>query len=85
MLKHAAATTVRVSLRAEATLVRLSVADDGCGFADAKPRPTTDAAAAPGLGLPGMAERARLLGGSLRVESRPGLGTHLVVEIPWKT
>ena len=82
VLKHASATKVRVSLRADATLVLLSVADDGCGFAVAAPSPRTGREAASGLGLPGMAERARLLGGSLRVESRPGAGTRVVVEIP---
>ena len=82
VLKHASATKVRVSLRADAALVRLSVADDGGGFAVAEPSPRMGREAVSGLGMPGMAERARLLGGSLRVESRPGAGTLVVVEIP---
>jgi signal transduction histidine kinase len=73
VLKHASATKVRASLRADAALVRLSVADDGGGFAVAEPSPRMGREAVSGLGMPGMAERARLLGGSLRVESRPNI------------
>ena len=43
------------------------------------PRPGT------GAGLPGMRERARLIGAELRVQSAPGAGTDLVVTIPLRT
>jgi signal transduction histidine kinase len=35
-----------------------------------------------GLGLDGMAERARLVGGELDIDSRPGSGTELVMRVP---
>lgn len=79
VLKHARATRVGVSLgRVRGTIVA-AVEDDGAGF-------DPDAAAArdrPGLGLPGMRERAALLGGVLEVESAPGRGTTVVARIPY--
>ena len=52
------------------------VEDDGLGF-------VPDEASRSGrLGLPGIRERAEMLGGSLLVESSPGTGTTLVVEVP---
>ncbi len=85
VFKHASATRVQVILRTDATVVRLSVEDDGCGFAvgGTSDQPVREGAA--GLGLLSMTERARLLGGSLWVESQPGMGTRLIVEIPLKT
>jgi len=50
------------------------VEDDGRGF-DAD-------AARDGMGLDGMRERLALLGGKLKIESRPGAGTALVAEVP---
>jgi signal transduction histidine kinase len=56
------------------------VEDDGIGFA-----PEGDPEAAPSrprLGLSGIRERLALLRGSLSLESRPGAGTTLFVQIP---
>ena len=72
-VKHGPPTTVRVALRLEGDTVDLSVADDGPGFA--APDDPAALAADGHLGLAGMAERARALGGRLRVESAPGAGT----------
>jgi signal transduction histidine kinase len=58
----------------------LDVHDDGVGFDHA-----TTAAAAGGLGLHAMAERVQELGGSLAVESAPGDGTTIAVEVPTRT
>ena len=80
VLKHASATRVTVRVTAEETGVHLEVEDDGCGF-DATAyfrRPPPSA----GLGLLGMRERVGYLGGSLRVISRPGAGTRIVVRVP---
>ena len=53
--------------------LRLMVEDDGCGF---------DTGGADGrLGLVGIRERVELLGGDLRIESSPGGGTVLVVDL----
>ena len=55
--------------------VTVTIQDDGRGFAgDGK-------APGHGFGLSGMAERARMLGGTLRVESHPGRGTAVVLQV----
>jgi len=74
-LKHARAGRIRVALRLNARPVVLEIADDGIGFDPA----TSDQSG--GLGLPGMAERAAQLGGHLIVESKPGEGTVVQVQV----
>ena len=59
-------------------MVTLAVHDDGHGFPPQAIRP----AAGRGEGLPGMRERAALLGGALSVESAPGAGTRIAAAIP---
>jgi two-component system NarL family sensor kinase len=73
--RHASATSVTVQLRREAGRIRMRVSDNGTGF---------DSANVPAgrFGLVGMRERARLLGGRLHVESAPGEGTVIAVEVP---
>jgi signal transduction histidine kinase len=51
------------------------VEDDGAGF-------DASAEVDGGLGLVGMRERVRLVGGVLRIESTPGSGTTLLAEVP---
>jgi len=77
--KHAGAEHVSVTLRAAGTdAVELRVRDDGRGFApDDRPE-----AARVSYGLSGMRERAELISGTLRVQSRPGAGTTIVVRVP---
>jgi PAS domain S-box-containing protein len=75
-LKHAAADHLQVCLQVTANAVRLEVVDDGIGF-----NPTT-AEATGGLGLPGMRERVQHIGGQLRINSAPGQGTTVSVEVP---
>lgn len=75
--KHAHARTVDVVLEVTDRSVRVSVTDDGVGFATAD-RSATEV----GLGLSGMRERAVMLGGTCRVESALGLGTTIDVDIP---
>jgi signal transduction histidine kinase len=75
-LKHAGADHLQVCLQVKADVVRLEVVDDGIGF-----DPTT-AEATGGLGLPGMRERVQRIGGQLRIESAPGQGTTVSVEVP---
>ena len=65
--RHAAANRVDVQLRANDDVVELTVRDDGCGF-------DPDAQHS-GLGLGGMAERARLAAGALSIDSVEGAGT----------
>jgi two-component system sensor histidine kinase UhpB len=76
-VQHAEAKNVRVQLFRDGHKVELSVGDDGEGF-------TFDQAAR-GLGISGMRERSLLVGGDLRVESRPELGTRVRLSVPLET
>lgn len=73
-VRHAEAESVRVSLLREDGGVELRVGDDGRGF--------TFEEATRGLGVQGMRERALLVGGDLRIESRPELGTRVSLRVP---
>jgi signal transduction histidine kinase len=84
VVKHASARTVSVVIVARAPSITLVVEDDGCGFTRAAHRRGAPAAAT-GLGLVGIEERAALLGGTARVESKLGSGTVVQVEIPLLT
>lgn len=76
--KHANAGNVKVSLDHGDGRVRLSVVDDGIGFAPESASPTP---AGSGWGLTIMRERAELIGGTFRLNTAPGKGTVLTVEI----
>ena len=78
--QHARATEVILEVKREAAGLRVSLFDDGRGF-DAE-RLRNDTEARRGLGLFGMDERVRVLGGSLDLQSAPGRGTRLTVQIP---
>src|SRR5262249_821380 len=73
VVRHARAHRVHIVAIREGTEVHLSVRDDGVGFDAAAP--------VEGLGLFGMRDRARLVGGRLVVESSPGRGTLIRAEI----
>jgi two-component system sensor histidine kinase UhpB len=72
--RHSGASRVEVSLEPCDSRVRLQVTDNGSGFAFA--------AEDKGLGLDGMRERALLVGGALEIDSRPGKGTTVKLEVP---
>jgi signal transduction histidine kinase len=76
--KHADATVVRVSAEFADHRFKISVADNGRGF---RPEETSGE----GLGVQGMKERARLLGGELLVTSEPSGGTAVRFEVPLTT
>jgi len=71
--QHAQAGAVEVSVRSEAGQILVTVQDDGSGFDPERVR---------GLGLLGMEERARHLGGTFQIDSKPGRGTLLSVTLP---
>jgi two-component system sensor histidine kinase UhpB len=71
--QHSGAKRVTVRLRRDPDGVEMTVTDDGRGFSFDE--------AAGGLGLAGMRERALLVGGELRIESRPELGTRVWLRI----
>lgn len=73
--RHAGATQVRIRLQHRAGRLRLLVRDNGQGA----PQPPRA-----GVGLHSMAERARSLGGELRVISQPGAGWALALNIAWE-
>lgn len=78
--KHARAQSSRVELRFTDDSVRLEVNDDGGGFV--LPRNSSDLSRLGKLGILGMRERAELIGGKFQLESAPGEGSRLVVEVP---
>jgi two-component system, NarL family, sensor histidine kinase UhpB len=82
VVKYAAATQVSVSLGSDGTATRLSICDDGRGFVPdtSLPLPTGS-----GWGLTIMRERAELAGGRFRLDTVPGTGTSIVIEIPEET
>src|SRR6185437_4682567 len=79
IVKHARAGEARVSLRQNAHAVVLSITDNGVGF---------DTAAKPimggyGMGTTTMRERAEAMGARLQLQSAPGEGTRVTVELSW--
>lgn len=78
--EHSGAATVHVSVRRLPDGVRVEVLDDGHGFVPE--RELARAAQSGRLGLIGMRERVRLLGGTLALDSRPGGPTTVSATIP---
>jgi len=76
--RHAQAHTVSILLQRRPASILALVEDDGCGFdlLQALDGPSNH------LGIFGMQERAQLVGGRLAIESSPGHGTTVMVEIP---
>jgi len=72
-VRHASARRVEVAVRRERERVNVTVQDDGAGF---------DTRFLRGLGLLGMEERVRRLGGRLRISSEPGRGTLVNAALP---
>jgi signal transduction histidine kinase len=72
--KHAAAGAVSLQVGQGGGRIDVLIADDGEGF-----EPGADHA---GFGLTGMRERVELVGGELRIESKPGSGTRVMASVP---
>jgi signal transduction histidine kinase len=74
--RHSDATRVRVRVRSTLRYISVLVSDDGRGF-------DVDAARRSGrLGLTGVIERVRLLGGDIEIQSSPGGGTRVRATLP---
>jgi len=74
--KHARASSVEARLTTQNGVLRLAISDNGVGFAPGR-------GTEPGhRGLRNMSERAQSLGGRLSLESAPGKGTSVVIEVP---
>ena len=74
ILKHSHARKARIILERDVHEVQLQIEDDGCGF--------TYRGDGKGLGLKNIAERVRMLGGKLNLDSQSGKGTRIEITIP---
>jgi signal transduction histidine kinase len=75
-VKHAGVSGVTVALRGSPDAIRLDVSDAGVGF------DPDSVLSGGGVGLVGMQERVRAVGGELFIESRPGAGTSIRARVP---
>jgi len=73
VMHHARARKVNVEIANDDGRIRLSVADDGIGFRAEDPQ---------GLGLRGIRERVEVCGGRMTIETAPGRGARVTVEVP---
>jgi signal transduction histidine kinase len=78
VIKHAQVSQALVSLESDPDVWRLTIADDGQGFDQADQTAHQEQRS---WGLTTMAERARAVGGQCRVESQPGAGTRVIIEV----
>jgi signal transduction histidine kinase len=76
VIKHSGAQKARVELLGNDFQVKLLVSDSGVGFEIDSP------GLKKGLGLVGMRERLRLVGGSIAIDSGPSLGTQIEATVP---
>jgi PAS domain S-box-containing protein len=76
--KHAQASQVTVTVKTDNDTIRLVIADDGIGF---EPGSSAKPFGQQGWGVLIMIERAEAIGGHCRIESQPGQGTRVVVEV----
>ncbi len=74
--KHSKATAVRVRWKYTEADLEISVTDNGIGMWNFGPAPARS------LGIQGMYERMELVGGKLKIESQPGFGTKVSLQIP---
>jgi signal transduction histidine kinase len=77
--RHAHAGAVRISVRGRGRMLTLTIRDNGRGITKA------ELSSVESIGLLGMAERARLLGGRVTVAGSPGRGTAVTVTVPMST
>ncbi len=86
VIKHSAATRVTLRLFNDGDYQTFSIEDNGCGF-DAEhistlaltTSPSSNNASANGLGLIGISERVKMIGGQFQIHSKPGHGTRIEV------
>jgi PAS domain S-box-containing protein len=79
--RHSEATSVEMDLDFSADALTVIIKDNGRGFS--LPERTSDLALSGKLGIIGMRERARLIGGTIIVQSDPGMGTTVTLRIPY--
>ena len=77
VIKHSAATEVRMSMRVDSDHFRLRIVDDGCGLPEAAPTAGQN-------GIANMRTRIEALGGRFEISGRPGAGTEVALSVPLK-
>jgi len=80
--KHAEATHVEISFEQRDSMIYASIIDNGKGFN--LERVLHPESPERGFGIIGMQERISLLGGKIDIQSRPGFGTQIHIEVPYK-
>jgi len=75
IIKHSGATEAAVQIKNAGTSINLAISDNGKGI-------STDGADGKGFGLSGLEQRARMLRGTLAINTGPSRGTSLHVSIP---
>ncbi|MEQ8908316.1 MAG: tetratricopeptide repeat protein [Vicingaceae bacterium] len=78
-IKHAKAKSISVQLNDLGEELSLQIEDDGAGFEIKKVKATE------GMGLGNLEKRAKKIGGTLHLDSNPGRGTTIIVEVPLNT
>ncbi|MFC1874459.1 histidine kinase [Chloroflexota bacterium] len=78
--RHSKASEAGVTIESDKDKIRIAISDNGQGFEI--PQNMSALSANGKLGLAGMRERAKLLGGNLIVRSQPGEGVSIIVELP---
>ncbi len=78
VVKHSAASEVRIAARRRDGNLELSIQDNGRGFDSGVVRPGA-------MGLTGMRSRIESLGGRFQLESAPGAGTRIRINVKWQT
>ncbi|HTY35489.1 MAG TPA: sensor histidine kinase, partial [Bacteroidota bacterium] len=79
IVKHSGATAARVLVEGSEEKVSIEISDNGKGFDPARVDAPDSKA---GLGMSGIADRLRVLGGTYSIESTPGVGTSISIQIP---
>ncbi len=79
-VRHGHPTRIEVLVQRKKDSILAVIEDNGCGFEAEDWR--SQSLRQERLGLLGIEERSMLLGGSLRIDSRPGRGTSLFIEVP---
>jgi signal transduction histidine kinase len=77
IIKHAHATAGKVTIKRWYNRLNIDVEDNGTGFDVSLKRTQNER----GIGLQGIVERTRFVGGTMRVESNPGKGTRVLITI----
>ncbi|MBI4282672.1 MAG: GAF domain-containing protein [Chloroflexi bacterium] len=80
--KHAECSSARILLEVQDSSLRMVIEDDGRGFDTAEVLAWRGGRS--GLGILGMRERVALFDGALSIDSSPGKGTKVIVEVPWE-